>query len=127
MKRIPAAALPAIVLLAAVLSCQPAPASAAGVAASASSLAVRGRRYVEVTPGVWVAVKPARNWQRERYARLPDTWSPDQRAVARQQGFPVFRMRDLTVGVLTEIWTYPGTRLAFVFDSAGRLIDRRLG
>lgn len=156
MKRILAHALPAGLLLAALLLGSGA-ASAAGpsLPAAASSLPavealspvqldaapaagvgdgvrpvtgldVRGRRFVETLPGVWVAVRPARGSQQARYARLSATWSADQLAVAREQGFPVFRLRDLTAGVLTEIWTYPGTGLVFVFDARGRLVDRKL-
>ncbi len=84
------------------------------------------KHFVEIEPGVFVAVKGSRERRQVRYRRLVAGWSADQKAVAEASGFPVMRWRDLTAGVTTEIWSYPEQNRQFVFDAAGVLVETRL-
>jgi hypothetical protein len=83
-----------------------------------------GKHYVEVSPGVWVVVKGERERRQVRFARLVAFWSPDQKMVAENKGFPHHRWRNLEGDRLTETWFYPETNKQFVFDSGGRLLTK---
>lgn len=83
-----------------------------------------GKHYVEVSPGVWVAVKGERERRQVRFARLVAFWSPDQKMVAEKKGFPFHRWRNLEGDRLTETWFYPDTNRQFVFDAEGRLLTK---
>lgn len=83
------------------------------------------RHIVVVPPGRRVEVRGERNHQQRLARRLPATWSADQKAAAARYGFPVYRLRELSAGALTETWSYPAADLQLVFDAAGRLIDLR--
>lgn len=98
-------------------------ASTRPVAAATAPLA---RHRVQVTPGRFIDVRGERNHQQRIVRRLPATWSADQKTSAATYGFPVFRLRELSSGVLTEIWTYPEADVQLVFDAAGRLRATRL-
>lgn len=98
-------------------------ASTRPVAASTAPLA---RHRVQVTPGRFLDVRGERNHQQRIVRRLPATWSADQKTSAATYGFPVFRLRELSAGVLTELWTYPEADVQLVFDAAGRLRTTRL-
>lgn len=98
-------------------------APACPVAASTAPLA---RHRVQVTPGRFIDVRGERNHQQRIVRRLPATWSADQKTSAATYGYPVFRLRELSAGVLTEVWTYPDADVQLVFDAAGRLRTTRL-
>jgi hypothetical protein len=83
-----------------------------------------GKHYVEVSPGVWVAVKGERERRQVRFARLVAFWSADQKMVAEKKGFPFHRWRNLEGDRLTETWFYPETNRQFVFDAGGRLLTK---
>lgn len=83
-----------------------------------------GKHYVEVAPGVWVAVKGQRERRQVRFARLVAFWSPDQKSVAEKKGFPFHRWRNLEGETLTETWFYPDSNKQFVFDAEGRLLTK---
>jgi hypothetical protein len=85
-----------------------------------------GKHYVEVDDGVFVAVRGSRERRQVRFFRLRDGWSSDQSRAADRYGFPVYRYRDLTAGVLTEIWTYPEKDVDVIFDGEGRFLETRL-
>lgn len=83
------------------------------------------RHVVVVPPGRTVQVRGERNHQQRLARRLPATWSADQKAAAARYGFPVYRLRELSAGALSETWSYPAADLQVVFDAGGRLIDLR--
>lgn len=83
-----------------------------------------GKHYVEVAPGVWVAIKGERERRQVRFARLVAFWSPDQKLVAEKKGFPFHRWRNLEGERLTETWFYPDSNKQFVFDADGRLLTK---
>ncbi len=119
MKRIVTLVTLALALLAGSASAYPVPA----VQTAKSAGLTLGKHYVEVAPGVWVAVKGERERRNVRFARLVAFWSDDQKLVANEQGFPVHRWRDQYDNRLTETWFYPDMNRQFVFNVAsGELI-----
>lgn len=96
------------------------------VEASRSRSLGLAKHYVEVAPGVRMAVKGERERRQVRYARLVNSWSADQQSVAATAGFPYHRFRELAGSRLTETWFYPDQNLQYVFDRRGRLIGQSL-
>jgi hypothetical protein len=106
----------------------PAPAHASAVpavvAAKAAGLTL-GKHYVEVSPGVWLAVKGERERRNVRFARLVAFWSLEQKSVAADEGFPHHRWRELYDGRNTETWFYPDRNRQYVFDvDSGKLLKK---
>ena len=132
----PASLLIVLAVLAAVpaLSAGPAPAnptSSPGIEAEEVPLTQAGvwavspqlsRRLVQVSPGVYVAVKGKHERRHVRVARWIEGLSGDRRATYASAGFPVYRYRELAENHLFEYWTYPDRRLTYVFEG-----DRLVG
>lgn len=119
MKRILTLVTLALALMAGQALAYPVPAAQTAKAAGLTL----GKHYVEVAPGIWVAVKGERERRNVRFARLVAFWSEDQKLVANEQGFPVHRWRDQYDARLTETWFYPDQNRQYVFDVAsGALI-----
>jgi hypothetical protein len=85
------------------------------------------KHYIEVDDGVWVAVKGMRERRQVRFARLVESWSPDQQKVAHKHGWPESRYREDYAGRIVEIWTYPDADKEYVFQvPSGELVETRL-
>lgn len=82
------------------------------------------KHYVEVSPGVFLAVKGQRERRQVRMARWIDGLEGDRAAVFGEQGFPTFRHLELQTGRSLEIWSYPATGVTYVFEG-NRLLARR--
>jgi hypothetical protein len=80
------------------------------------------RRLVEVSPGVFVAVKGMHERRHVRVARWIESLQGDPRAVFTREGMPVYRYRELAENHLYEYWTYPARSLTYVFEG-----DRLVG
>ncbi|MDZ4803371.1 MAG: hypothetical protein SGI90_00740 [Candidatus Eisenbacteria bacterium] len=119
MKRIVTLVTLALALMAGNATAYPVPAVQTAKAAGLTL----GKHFVEVAPGVWMAVKGERERRNVRFARLVAFWSPDQKVVANEQGFPHHRWRDQYDNRLTETWFYPNVNRQYVFEVAsGELI-----
>jgi hypothetical protein len=73
------------------------------------------KHFVEVSPGIYVAVKGERERRQVRFARLLKSLSGDRLEVYEREGFPTFRHRELEAGIRTEHWTYAGENVTYVF------------
>jgi hypothetical protein len=71
--------------------------------------------YVEVDPGVFVAVKGARERRQVRFARLISMFEGARREVYERKGFPTFRHFERVGGARTEHWSYPDDHVTYVF------------
>jgi hypothetical protein len=71
--------------------------------------------YVEVEPGVFVAVKGARERRQVRFARLINMFGDDRLEVYERMGFPPFRHFEQAGGARTEHWAYPDKQVTYVF------------
>lgn len=74
------------------------------------------RRLVEVSPGVYVAVKGKHERRHVRVARWIESLQGDPRTVYAREGMPVYRYRELADSHLLEYWTYPERSLTYVFE-----------
>lgn len=73
------------------------------------------KHYLEVEPGVFVAVKGERERRQVRFARLIQSLSGDRLAVYEKEGFPTFRHREREAGIRTIHWTYAEKGVTYVF------------
>ena len=74
------------------------------------------RRLVQVSPGVFAAVKGEHERRHVRVARWIRSLKGDPREVCQGEGMPVYRHRELADNHLFEYWTYPERNLTFVFE-----------
>ena len=72
--------------------------------------------YVEVKPGVYLAVRGPSERRRVRLARWAAVIGGDRQAVYQMLGYPPQRHRENFMDVVTEFWTYPGEYVTFVFE-----------
>ena len=84
------------------------------VEANLASLPVT-KHYVEVAPGIYVAVKGAKERRQVRFARWVDGLQGDREAVYEAEGFPTHRHFETQAGDRTEHWVYPERGLVYVF------------
>lgn len=82
------------------------------------------KHYIEVEPGVYFAVKGARERRQVRMARWVDGLEGDRAAVFAAHGMPTFRHQELEAGRTTEIWSYAEGRRTYVFRG-DRLLEHR--
>jgi hypothetical protein len=131
-------ALPALVgtaiLSTAILSTTPRPAGAASpeqIQEAAARTDVSADRpaltehFVEIQPGIFVAVKGSRDRRLVRYARWVQLLDGDRLAVYEEEGYPVYRHYVREMGTRTEIWNYREKGISYVFRD-GNLIETRL-
>jgi hypothetical protein len=71
--------------------------------------------YVEVKPGVYLAVRGPSERRRVRIAHWAAVIDGDRRAVYHQLGYPPQRHRENFMDEITEFWTYPDHHVTFVF------------
>jgi hypothetical protein len=83
------------------------------------------KHYVEVKPGVKVAVRGARERRQVRFARWVESLTGDRLAVFEAAGFPLYRHRETAGGDRTELWTYPEEGRVYVFRDED-LVEIRL-
>jgi hypothetical protein len=85
-----------------------------GTQAHLTSLPVT-KHYVEVAPGVYVAVKGEKERRQVRFARWVDGLRGDRQAVYETEGFPTHHFYETAAGDRTEQWVYTERGLVFVF------------
>ena len=73
------------------------------------------KHYVQVAPGVWVAVKGEKERRQVRFARWLDGLTGDRLAVYEIVGFPTNRHFENYAGDRTEHWIYADLGLLYVF------------
>lgn len=78
------------------------------------------KRVVDVV--VKVPVKGKQERKQVRYARWHLLIDGDQRCVYEREGWPTYRHRESSMGVVTESWTYADKHITYVFQG-NRLID----
>ena len=82
------------------------------------------KHYVEVSPGVFIAVKGKRERRQIRHARLRKGYAGDRATIYGREGFPTFRHRENDGGIRTEHWTYLQGQVTYIF-SGDRLVAVR--
>lgn len=73
------------------------------------------KHYVEVTPGVYIAVKGEKERRQVRFARWADGLRGDRQAIYESEGFPTHRYYETASGDRREDWVYPDQGLIYVF------------
>jgi hypothetical protein len=83
------------------------------------------KHYVEVSPGIFIAVKGMKERRQVRFARWTEGLDGDRLEVYLAEGFPTHRHFESDLGARTEHWSYPARGLTYVFRD-GILIDVRV-